>query len=140
MAKSNTKKTIKIKWGRIMLLVGFMFWTVMSGIFLYKVTGPSINMYLLQDNYVYSMEYGNPYNREGADEAYEQYNGYVNSLINGDDAIVSTYVQQNALVKVIMYVSALVPFGTIIAFIYNAYKEEKDSKKSKRTYRVIYNH
>lgn len=140
MAKSNTKKTIKIKWGRIMLLVGFMFWTVMSGIFLYKVTGPSINMYLLQDNYVYSMEYGNPYNREGADEAYEDYNGYVNSLINGDDAIISLYVQQNALVKVIMYVSALVPFGTIIAFIYNAYKEEKDSKKSKRTYRVIYNH
>lgn len=140
MAKSNTKKTIKIKWGRIMLLVGFMFWTVMSGMFLYKVTGPSINMYLLQDNYVYSMEYGNPYNREGADEAYEQYNGYVNSLINGDDAIVSLYVQQNALVKVIMYVSALVPFGTIIAFIYNAYKEEKYSKKSKRTYRVIYNH
>ena len=128
--RKNTKgKKVRIIKGRLALLMLFIMWTIFSGMFLAKVIGPSVELWVLSDNYQYAQEFGNPYNRTGQDEAFKAYNDYANSLINSDDAVLSFYAQQAGFVKMALITIALVPFIIIISFVVSAHNEEKARKK-----------
>ena len=132
MEKSRKNKKVRIKKGRVILLLLFIMWTIYSGIFLTKVIGPSVELWVLSDNYQYSQEFGNPYNRTGEDETFKEYNDYANSLINSDDEVLSFYAQQAGFVKMALITIALVPFIIIISFVVSAHNEEKARKKAKQ--------
>lgn len=132
MEKVRKNKKVRIKKGRVILLLLFIMWTIYSGIFLTKVIGPSVELWVLSDNYQYAQEFGNPYNRTGQDEAFKAYNDYANSLINSDDAVLSFYAQQAGFVKMALITIALVPFIMIISFVVSAHNEEKARKKAKQ--------
>ena len=131
--RKNTKgKKVRIIKGRLALLMLFIMWTIFSGMFLAKVIGPSVELWVLSDKYQYAQEFGNPYNRTGQDEAFKAYNDYANSLINSDDAVLSFYAQQAGFVKMALITIALVPFIIIISFVVSAHNEEKARKKAKQ--------
>lgn len=132
MEKVRKNKKVRIKKGRVFLLLLFIMWTIYSGIFLTKVIGPSVELWVLSDNYQYAQEFGNPYNRTGEDETFKEYNDYANSLINSDDEVLSFYAQQAGFVKMALITIALVPFIMIISFVVSAHNEEKARKKAKQ--------
>lgn len=141
MKKTQKKGTKKIKKGAVAFLMLFVAWTVLSGMFLYKVAGPTLDLIVVKDNYNYSQEYGNPQNWDSKNESYSNYNDYVNSLINSDDGIVSFYAQQSGALKMAMLIGAFVPFFLIFKFFVETHEEEKRAKKKralkKRTNKII---
>lgn len=139
MKKTQKKGTKKLKKGAIAFLMLFMIWTILSGMFLYKVAGPTLGLIIVKDNYNYSQEYGNPQNWDSKNESYNSYNDYVNSLINSDDAVVSFYAQQSGVMKMAMLLGAFVPFGLIIKFFVEAHEEEKRAKRKKALKKRAYN-
>ena len=141
MKKTQKRGTKKIKKGAVAFLMLFVAWTVLSGMFLYKIAGPTLDLIVVKDNYNYSQEYGNPQNWDSKNESYSNYNDYVNSLINSDDAVVSFYAQQSGIIKMVMLLGAIVPFFLIFKFFVKAHEEEKRAKRrkslKKRTNRII---
>lgn len=141
MKKTQKRGTKKIKKGAVAFLMLFVAWTFFSGMFLYKVAGPTLDLIVVKDNYNYSQEYGNPQNWDSKNESYSNYNDYVNSLINSDDGIVSFYAQQSGALKMAMLFGAFVPFFLIFKFFVKAHEEEKRAKRrkslKKRTNRII---
>ena len=131
MEKVRKNKKVRIKKGRVILLLLFIMWTIYSGIFLTKVIEPTVKLWELSDNYQFSDDYGNPYDSTGKDEAYKKYNDYANSLINGDDDKLASYVQLPGYVKLTFIIIASIPFIMIISFIISAYDKENARKKSK---------
>lgn len=133
MEQKNVKKVVRRKLRgevRGFLFALFLMWMVIGGVVISKVTVPSIESFILKDNYVFAMEHGNPSNWEEKDEAFAEYNEHSNKLINSDDKIISTFFQQNGLVKVIIIILAFVPYLITIAFIGSIISEF--SKRTKK--------
>ena len=124
--KRNIRSRRKIKKGAVVLLLVFLAWLGLGIMFFTKTLVPSVNMFLLEDNYTYINENYSPSNWEAKDEAYNSYNDYVNSLIKSDDKVVSFYASQGALGKMALNIIAFAPIGITILFIL----ENSDSQKS----------
>ena len=107
-------------------MILFLAWLGFGIVFFTKTLVPSVNMFLLEDNYTYINENYSPSNWEAKDEAYNSYNDYVNSLIKSDDKVVSFYASQGALGKMALNIIAFAPIGITILFIL----ENSDSQKS----------
>lgn len=132
--KKNIRGRKKIKKGTVVILLLFLAWLGFGIVFFYKTLVPSVNMFLLEDNYTYINENYSPSSWEAKDEAYTQYNDYVNSLIESDDKVVSFYASQGALGKLLLNVVAAAPIVITIIFIL----DDSDKKKttSKKKYKV----
>ena len=132
--RKNIRSRKRIKKGRVVGLVFFLAWLGFGIVFFTKTLIPSVNLFLLEDNYTYINENYNPSNWEAKDEAYTQYNDYVNSLIESDDKVVSFYASQGALGKLLLNVVAAAPIVITIIFIL----DDSDKKKttSKKKYKV----
>ena len=50
MEKVRKNKKVRIKKGRVILLLLFIMWTIYSGIFLTKVIEPTVKLWVLSDN------------------------------------------------------------------------------------------
>lgn len=131
--KRNNKRGTKrvTTKGKVIILV-FLLWTVLGGIFLSKVLGPTVELYILQDNHVYTEKYGNPSNWEAKDEAYTEYTDRVNELIN-TSGVLSGYYSMNGGLKVLSILGASVPYFLIIFLIGEGISEatEKRQKSSR---------
>ena len=132
--KRNIRSRRKIKKGAVVCLILFLAWLGFGIVFFTKTLIPSVNLFLLEDNYTYINENYSPSNWEAKDEAYNSYNDYVNSLIKSDDKVVSFYASQGALGKMALNIIAFAPIGITILFIL----ENSDSTKStsKKKYKV----
>lgn len=132
--KKNIRGRKKIKKGPVVGLIVFLAWLGFGIVFFTKTLIPSVNLFLLEDNYTYINENYSPSNWEAKDEAYNSYNDYVNSLIKSDDKVVSFYASQGALGKMALNIIAFAPIGITILFIL----ENSDSTKStsKKKYKV----
>lgn len=124
--RKNIRSRKRIKKGRVVCLILFLAWLGFGIVFFTKTLVPSVNMFLLEDNYTYINENYSPSNWEAKDEAYNSYNDYVNSLIKSDDKVVSFYASQGALGKMALNIIAFAPIGITILFIL----ENSDSQKS----------
>ena len=124
--RKNIRSRKRIKKGRVVCLILFLAWLGFGIVFFTKTLVPSVNMFLLEDNYTYINENYSPSNWEAKDEAYNSYNDYVNSLIKSDDKVVSFYASQGALGKMALNIIAFAPIGITILFIL----ENSDSTKS----------
>ena len=132
--RKNIRSRKRIKKGRVVGLVFFLAWLGFGIVFFTKTLIPSVNLFLLEDNYTYINENYSPSNWEAKDEAYTSYKGYVDSLIESDDVIISTYASQGALGKLLFNVVAGAPIAIVIIFIL----DDSDKKKttSNKKYKV----
>lgn len=132
--KRNIRSRRKIKKGAVVCLILFLAWLGFGIVFFTKTLIPSVNLFLLEDNYTYINENYSPSNWEAKDEAYTSYKGYVDSLIESDDVIISTYASQGALGKLLFNVVAGAPIAIVIIFIL----DDSDKKKttSNKKYKV----
>ena len=132
--KKNIRGGKKIKKGRVVCLILFLAWLGLGIMFFTKTLVPSINLFLLEENRSYIEKNYSPSNWEAKDEAYTQYNDYVNSLIESDDVIISSYASQGALGKLLFNVVAGAPIAIVIIFIL----DDSDKKKttSNKKYKV----
>ena len=85
------KKTIK----KALVLLAF---ALLGLSFLVSIIGPSVDTFVVRDNYTYVMQHGNPTNYEAKDEAYLEYVNTINKyqpdvFIFGGDLIDSSYAQ-----------------------------------------------
>lgn len=132
--KKNMRGRKRIKKGAVVCLVLFLAWLGFGLMFFTKTLVPSINMFLLEDNYTYINENYSPSSWEAKDEAYTTYKGYVDSLVESDDKVVSFYASQGALGKLLLNVVAAAPIVITIIFLL----DDSNSKKStsKKAYKV----
>jgi hypothetical protein len=130
-SNKKRKKGAKIRKDRVAILLLFIIWTVVSGIFISKVAGPTVDLAVARDNYSYVEQYGNPSNWEAKDSTYKSYNELANSMINSNDKVLSTYAKQNGGVKMLMLALAFAPYIIIISFIISCIEEDKKEKKRK---------
>ena len=132
--KRNIRSRRKIKKGAVVCLILFLAWLGFGIVFFTKTLIPSVNLFLLEDNYTYINENYSPSNWEAKDEAYTSYKGYVDSLIESDDVIISTYASQGGLGKLLFNVVAGAPIAIVIIFIL----DDSDKKKttSNKKYKV----
>lgn len=137
MAKKTMKKrSRKIKKGAVVCLILFLAWLGFGLMFFYKTLVPSINLFLLEDNYSYIEENYNSSNWEAKDEAYNSYKSYVDSLIESDDVIISSYASQGALGKLLFNVIAFAPIAIVIIFILDDSDKKSTSKKAYKVARA----
>lgn len=130
--KKNIRGRKRIKKGAVVCLVLFLAWLGFGLMFFTKTLVPSINMFLLEDNYTYINENYSPSSWEAKDEAYTTYKGYVDSLVESDDIIISTYASQGALGKMVLNIIAAAPiFITIIFLLDDGDNKKSASKKHK---------
>lgn len=136
MAKKRNVRSrkLKIKKGRVVILLLFLAWLGLGIMFFTKTLIPSVNLFLLEDNYTYINENYSPSSWEAKDEAYTQYESYVNSLIESDDKVVSFYASQGALGKLLLNVVAGAPIAIAIIFILD--DSDKNKTTSKKKYKV----
>ncbi len=135
MKKGNqsSKKKCGVRKDRVLLLVLFIGWTLLAGMFIKKTFVPSIELFFNRLDSVHAQtEIEGPYAYKAQDEAYNAYANYTSELINSEDDIISFYAQQNCLVKLALFGSALIPFCIIIWFVYTSIQEEKRERKAKR--------
>lgn len=114
-----------------MIIAIFALWMLFSGVFLAKIVGPTMDIASAKDNYVFSAEYGNPYNVEPANEAYADYKDCVNSYINSDDAIVSFYAKQDGSFKMLLIMVAVIPYVILAWIISIAFEEYKKASRQR---------
>ena len=132
--KKNMRGRKRIKKGAVVCLVLFLAWLGFGLMFFTKTLIPSVNLFLLEDNYTYINENYSPSSWEAKDEAYTQYNDYVNSLIESDDKVVSFYASQGALGKLLLNVVAAAPIVITIIFILD--DSDKNKTTSNKKYKV----
>lgn len=132
--KKNIRGRKRIKKGAVVGLVLFLAWLGLGLMFFYKTLVPSVNLFLLEENKTYIEKNYSPSSWEAKDEAYLQYKSYVDSLVESDDIIISTYASQGALGKLLLNVVAAAPIVITIIFIL----DDSDKKKttSKKKYKV----
>ncbi len=136
MEKRNrsSKRKCGVRKDRVLLLVLFIGWTLLAGMFIQKTFVPSMELFFNRLDSVHAQtEIEGPYAYKAQDEAYNAYANYTSELINSEDDIISFYAQQNCLVKLLLFGSALIPFGLIIWFVYTIIQEEKRERKAKRS-------
>ena len=134
--KRNIRSRRKIKKGAVVLLLVFLAWLGLGIMFFTKTLVPSINLLLLEENNTYIQENYNPSNWEAKDEAYTQYNDYVNSLIESDDNIVSFYASKGALGKLLLNVVAGAPIAITIIFLLDDSNSKKTTSKKYKVARA----
>ncbi len=142
MANKNLKRSGKrhLKKGAKLAILVFILWTILGGIFLSKVIGPSIDLAILQDNHVFVQQHGNPSNYESKDEAFLAYNQRANELINSDDVVVAKFFQTNSLVRIMLILVALAPYfliGYVVVELITEIAENVHKKFSKTTKRKM---
>ena len=127
--KRNFKKgTRRLSTRGKVIIVVFLLWTVLGGLFISKVLEPTIDLYILQDNHVYTQQYGNPDNWEARDEAYNEYKDKVNDLINNSGAL-SGYFKMNGALKALSILVAAVPYFLIAYVIVEAISEATEKRQ-----------
>lgn len=128
-SKRTRKGTRKIRKGMLAIVLVVLLWTIFSISFLAKITGPSLKLFIVKDNYVYSQQYASPNNYDAKDDAYREYNDYANSLINSEDVVISTFFKADSLQKLLIFGVVITPFIIIVKFFTTP--EKKSSKKYK---------
>ncbi len=139
MEKRNqsSKRKCGVRKDRVLLLVLFIGWTLLAGMFIQKTFVPSMELFFSRlDSAHAQTEIEGPYAYKAQDEAYNAYVNCTSELINSEDDIISFYAKQNCLVKLALFSSALIPFGLIYWFIYTLIQEEKRERKAKRSKRT----
>lgn len=133
MANKNLKRSGKrhLKKGAKLAILVFILWTILGGIFLGKVIGPSVDLAILQDNHVFVQQHGNPSNYEAKDEAFLEYNQRANELINSDDVVVAKFFQTNSLVRILLILVAAAPYFLIGYVVVELITEIADATKKK---------
>lgn len=124
-------KKSKVRKDRLLFVALYIGWMLLAGMFITKVTGPAVNLFILGDNHQYAQETYSDAAWEKKDQAYLEYNSYSNELINNDDDIVRFFFSQNTLVKLVIYASAFAPYIILIKFIYDCHQEDKRIKSKK---------
>lgn len=130
------KKRSSVRKDRLLFVALYIGWMLLAGMFIAKVTGPSVNMFILSDNHVYAQENYSDSAWEKKDEAFIEYNSYANELINSEDDIVSFFFSQNILVKLVLYASAFAPYVILAMFIYECHEEDKKAKSRSKKARA----
>lgn len=128
-SKKTRKGTRKLRKDMVAITMLVLLWAMLSVGFLAKITGPSLKLFIVKDNYVYVQQHGNPNNYDAKDKAYKEYNDYANSLINSEDVVISTFFKADSLQKLAMFGVAIIPFIIIVKFFTTP--EKKSSKKRK---------
>ncbi len=126
------KKRNTVRKDKLLFIALYIGWMLLAGMFIVKVTGPSVQLFVLSDNHVYAQETYSDSAWEKKDEAYNEYNSYANELVNNEDDIIQFFFNQNMLVKLGLYISAFAPYIILIKFICDCNEEDKTSKKSKK--------
>mgnify|MGYP004629047307 CR=1 FL=1 len=129
MKKTKRTRRMKLRKDMLTIVLVVLLWTILSIGFLAKITGPSLKLFIVKDNYVYSQQYASPNNYDVKDDAYREYNDYANSLINSEDVVISTFFKADSLQKLAMFGVAIIPFIIILKFFTTP--EKKSSKKRK---------
>ncbi len=124
-------KKSKVRKDRLLFVALYIGWMLLAGMFITKVTGPSVKLFVLRDNNAYVQESYSDAAWEKKDQAYLDYNSYSNELINSEDDIVSFFFNQNILVQLIVYASAFAPYIILIVFLYDCHEEDKKMKSKK---------
>ena len=132
--KRNIRSRRKIKKGVVVGLVLFLAWLGLGIMFFTKTLVPSVNLFLLEENKTYIEKNYSPSSWEAKDEAYLQYKSYVDSLVESDDIIISTYASQGALGKLLLNVVAAAPIVITIIFILD--DSDKNKTTSNKKYKV----
>ena len=132
--KRNIRSRRKIKKGVVVGLVLFLAWLGLGIMFFTKTLVPSVNLFLLEENKTYIEKNYSPSSWEAKDEAYLQYKSYVDSLVESDDIIISTYASQGALGKLLLNVVAAAPIVITIIFILD--DSDKNKSTSNKKYKV----
>lgn len=132
--KRNIRSRRKIKKGAVVCLVLFLAWLGLGIMFFTKTLVPSVNLFLLEENKTYIEKNYSPSSWEAKDEAYLQYKSYVDSLVESDDIIISTYASQGALGKLLLNVVAAAPIVITIIFILD--DSDKNKTTSNKKYKV----
>ena len=132
--KKNIRSRRKIKKGVVVGLVLFLAWLGLGIMFFTKTLVPSVNLFLLEENKTYIEKNYSPSSWEAKDEAYLQYKSYVDSLVESDDIIISTYASQGALGKLLLNVVAAAPIVITIIFILD--DSDKNKTTSNKKYKV----
>lgn len=132
--KKNIRGRKRIKKGAVVGLVLFLAWLGLGLMFFYKTLVPSVNLFLLEENKTYIEKNYSPSSWEAKDEAYLQYKSYVDSLVESDDIIISTYASQGALGKLLLNVVAAAPIVITIIFILD--DSDKNKSTSNKKYKV----
>lgn len=129
MKKTKRTRRMKLRKGMLAITMLVLLWAILSICFFVKIAAPSLKLFIVKDNYVYSQQYGNPSNYDAKDKAYEEYNDYANSLINSEDVVISTFFKADSLQRLAMIGIAIIPFVIIVKFFTTP--EKKSSKKYK---------
>lgn len=87
------KKTIK----KALVLLAF---ALLGLSFLVSIIGPSVDTFIVRDNYTYVMQHGNPTNYEAKDEAYLEYVNTINKYQASDNHFVSLFFNANSIEKI----------------------------------------
>lgn len=124
-------KKSKVRKDRLLFVALYIGWMLLAGMFIAKVTGPSVKLFVLSDNHMYAQESYSDAAWEKKDQAYLEYNSYSNELINNEDDIVNFFFNQNTLVKLVIYASAYVPYIILVIFLYDCHEEDKKMKSKK---------
>lgn len=132
--KKNIRSRRKIKKGVVVGLVLFLAWLGLGIMFFTKTLVPSVNLFLLEENKTYIEKNYSPSSWKAKDEAYLQYKSYVDSLVESDDIIISTYASQGALGKLLLNVVAAAPIVITIIFILD--DSDKNKTTSNKKYKV----
>ena len=132
--KRNIRSRRKIKKGVVVCLMLFLAWLGLGIMFFTKTLVPSVNLFLLEENKTYIEKNYSPSSWEAKDEAYLQYKSYVDSLVESDDIIISTYASQGALGKLLLNVVAAAPIVITIIFILD--DSDKNKSTSNKKYKV----
>lgn len=129
--KGKRNKRNNIRREAKFVIAAFAIWILFSGVFLVKVAGVSMDIAQAKDNYVFTKEYGNPYNNAPANEAYADYKDCVNGYINSNDAVISFYAKQDGAMKMLLIMVALVPYLILAWIIEIAFEEYKRASKQR---------
>lgn len=134
--RKNIRSRKRIKKGRVVCLILFLAWLGFGIVFFTKTLVPSVNLFLLEENRSYIEKNYSPSSWEAKDEAYVQYKGYVDSLVESDDVIISTYASQGALGKLLLNVVAGAPIAITIIFLLDDSNSKKTTSKKYKVARA----